>query len=97
MRARQISKPTALLVTNALLVTPLYKALSTELTDIDFYVIRDKGEMDSLKERLGTKKVPSVMMLQPKGEKPTLYKGKSHLFERTKRLKREADFLGGFC
>lgn len=71
----QRDKPTALLITNALLVTPLYKALSTDLTALDFHVIRDKGAMEDLKQRLGVSRVPSIMVLHPNQEAPVFFEG----------------------
>lgn len=62
-------------MTNAMLVTPLYKALSSDISDLAFHVIRDKGNLDELKERLGVFKVPSVMVLQPNEDKPTFFDG----------------------
>lgn len=73
-RTQAAQKPVSLLFTSAALVTPLYKALSTDLhKEIDFYAARDAKVGAEAMKAFGVEKVPALVVLD--GDKIDKYEG----------------------
>lgn len=61
-------RPVALLFTSAALVTPLYKALSSDLhKSIDFYAARDAKVGEEAMREFGVDKVPGLVVVTAEG------------------------------
>jgi len=64
LRVKAEQKPVALLFTSAALVTPLYKALSSDLhKSIDFFAARDSKVGEEAMRKFGVDKVPGLVVL----------------------------------
>ncbi len=75
LRVKAEQKPVALLFTSAALVTPLYKALSSDLHNtIDFYAARDAKVGEEAMNKFGVDKVPALVFLSG-GDKVEKYSG----------------------
>lgn len=70
------AKPISLLFTSAALVTPLYKALSTDFhKTVDFFAARDSKVGKEAMAAFGVDKVPALIVLR--GDKVDKYEGTS--------------------
>lgn len=81
-----LKKPISLLFTSAAVVTPLYKALSSDFhKTLDFYAAREVKVGVEAMEAFGVKKTPAVVVLY--GDEITVYEGEQSRLSLLQKMK----------